>query len=429
MLQREHQGERLGRGNEFATVAMHVFLADQSFDDGRAGGRRAQALLIHRGAQLFVFDEFAGAFHGRQQGSLTVARRRLGLVGARLDRIGRDRFAGRYGRQGLILGGQVAAVNGQPAGIDQHLAVGAELLAFHRGNAGGLQELSRRMKHGQKTLDHKIVEFLFGIRQRLGRLQGRNDGEVVGDLAVVENPLVGFNPTVLEHILGVHHVGIAVGKHFHRLLDRADVVLRQGPRVGTRIGEHLVLFIQGLGDRQGVAGREPEATVGFALQAGQVEKQGGTLGGRLGFLAHDARPALAARHDLLCAPYLPEAFCARLFVVVGSFEVLGEPAAVVSTRLGAKGGVHLPIVTRRKGAYFLLALDHDRQGRGLDPSHGREIETALLRIEGGHGARAVDADQPIGLGAATRGIGQRQHFLVRPQLRKTLANRAWRHRL
>ena len=46
------------------------------------------------------------------------------------------------------------------------------------------------------------------------------------------------------------------------------------------------------------------------------------------------------------------------------------------------------------------------------------MKTAGFRIEGGHGARAVDADQPVGFGAADRGIGQPLHFGAGAQLRE-----------
>jgi hypothetical protein len=57
---------------------MYCFVIE-AFDDGRAGGRRAQAALAHGLAQFLVFHQFAGAFHGRQQGGFGVARRRFGV--------------------------------------------------------------------------------------------------------------------------------------------------------------------------------------------------------------------------------------------------------------------------------------------------------------------------------------------------------------
>ncbi|MCY1360620.1 hypothetical protein D9M69_472540 [compost metagenome] len=78
---------------------------------------------------------------------------------------------------------------------------------------------------------------------------------------------------------------------------------------------------------------------------------------------------------------------------------------------------------------LLFALDHDRQRRRLHAAHGGEEKAAALAVEGGHGARAVDADQPVGLGAAARGVGQRQHVLVLAQAAEAVADGLRRHRL
>jgi hypothetical protein len=98
----------------------------------------------------------------------------------------------------------------------------------------------------------------------------------------------------------------------------------------------------------------------------------------------------------------------------------------------ADGGefcLHFPVVARPVRADALFALDQDGQRRRLHAADRRLVEAALLRVEGRHGARAVDADQPVGLGAAARGVGQRPHLLVRAQMGETLADGALRHRL
>jgi hypothetical protein len=86
--QQRHQLEGLGGGHQLAAVAQHVLLEDQAFDDRRARGRRAQALLGHRRAQLVVVDQLACAFHRRQQRGFGVARRRLGLQRHHVDAFG-----------------------------------------------------------------------------------------------------------------------------------------------------------------------------------------------------------------------------------------------------------------------------------------------------------------------------------------------------
>ena len=71
--QQRHQLEGLGGRNQLAAFAQHVLFGDQPLDDGRAGGGRAQAFLLHGLAQFVVFHGFAGTFHGTQQGRLRVA--------------------------------------------------------------------------------------------------------------------------------------------------------------------------------------------------------------------------------------------------------------------------------------------------------------------------------------------------------------------
>jgi hypothetical protein len=76
-----------------------------------------------------------------------------------------------------------------------------------------------------------------------------------------------------------------------------------------------------------------------------------------------------------------------------------------------------------------FALDHDGQRRRLHAADRGLVEAAFLGVEGRHGARAVDADQPVGFRAAARGIGQRLHFLVGAQVGEAVADRGGGHRL
>src|SRR5258705_3520158 len=48
--------------------------------------------------------------------------------------------------------------------------------------------------HREKPADHQVVELRLGLAQMAGLLQRRNDREVVGNLAVVENPPVRLHP-------------------------------------------------------------------------------------------------------------------------------------------------------------------------------------------------------------------------------------------
>ena len=61
-------------------VALDVADVDQALDDRRARGRRADAGVLHRLAQLVVVDELAGGLHRAQQRGVGVAPRRLGLL-------------------------------------------------------------------------------------------------------------------------------------------------------------------------------------------------------------------------------------------------------------------------------------------------------------------------------------------------------------
>ena len=88
-----------------------------------------------------------------------------------------------------------------------------------------------------------------------------------------------------------------------------------------------------------------------------------------------------------------------------------------------------PIVLGSERADLVFALHEDGQRWRLHSADRGEVEAALLRIEGGHRARTVNAYQPIGLGAALGSVGQRQQFLIGAQLGKAVANRLGRHRL
>ena len=68
----------LGRRNQLALVAVHVFLVDEPVDDVGSRRRGAEAALFHRLGQLFVVDQLAGGFHGGEQSRFRVTRRRLG---------------------------------------------------------------------------------------------------------------------------------------------------------------------------------------------------------------------------------------------------------------------------------------------------------------------------------------------------------------
>ena len=106
-----------------------------------------------------------------------------------------------------------------------------------------------------------------------------------------------------EHGFGVfRHVEIAVADVRHRLADVAGVILRQIPRIGPRVGDHLVLFVKRLGDLE-CAFRGKRR---FALQCGEVVKLRGNLRVRLFLLGDLAGLALATRLNRLGGQLVPD---------------------------------------------------------------------------------------------------------------------------
>ena len=438
-----HQLKGLGRGDQLAAFAQQVFLADQPFDDGRARGRRAQALFLHGLAQLVVVDGLARAFHGAQQRGLAVTggRARLqrldlgGLVLHHFARAHRDqRFAAfAFLLLDLVVG--LLAVDGQPARLDQHLAVALKFvvlaLVMGRGDARCHLVFGARIEHRHEAAHHQVVQLALGLRQAAGLLQGGDDGEVVRHLAVVEDALAGPHVAVLQCLARVRGqvALVASGQHLEGLARHGQIVLGQVARVGAGVGQRLVLFVQALRQRQRGLGRKAEAPVGLALQAGQVVQQRAGLGAGLALFAYAAALALHGGGDGLRLRGLPQAVGAQLGVVGVLLPGGVEPLAHVAAGLGAKGGVHLPVAARHVAADLLLTLHHHRQRGRLHAAHGGQKEAPALRVEGRHGARAVDAHQPVGLAAAARRVVQAAHLRVAAQVLETVADGLRRHAL
>ena len=433
LFQREQEREGLGRRLQFAAVAMQVFLGQEALDGGRARRRRAEAALGHGFAQFLVLDQLAGAFHGGEQRGFRETRRRLRGLGLDLDVLGPDALALFQRRQVEVFAGLLAgflrflAIHRQPARRHQYLAFGLERFFLDARDACGDVEFGGRIEDGEKAFGDQVVDLLFGLGKALRRCSGGDDGEVVRDLGIVENALVRMHPSVLHDRAGECRVGRA-GHRGESFLDRADVVLGQVAGVGSRIGQRLVLFVQCLGQPQRVLGGKAEAAVGLALQAGEVVEH------RTGF---GLGPAFVFRRAMLAEAFLaqgigfrlvPQALGAGMFIV-SFFELFIEPAAAVSAGDALEFAFDFPVVARDEGADAAFAFDHDRQCRRLHAAHRRLVEAAFLRIEGGHGARAVDADQPVGFRAAARGVGQRQHFMVGAQMGEAVADCGAGHRL
>ena len=108
---------------------------------------------------------------------------------------------------------------------------------------------------------------------------------MVGNLGVVEDALVRDDPLARQDLVRKRGVagenGLVVAfaaafarEHAQGVLDRAEVILGEGARIGPGVGQHLMLFVEGLSEPECGLGRKAEAAVGFALQTGEVVEQG-----------------------------------------------------------------------------------------------------------------------------------------------------------
>ena len=156
-------------------------------------------------------------------------------------------------------------------------------MACGLGDAGGDQIFSAGEKHRHEAAHHQVVEFLLGIAQPSGRLQRGDDGKVIADLGIVKNALAGLDVAVVERHQRMRRqvLHLTAGEHFKGLLDHRHIVFGQGARIGTRVGQCFVAFVQALRDRQRGLGRKAELAVGFALQGSQIKQEAGSLRGRL----------------------------------------------------------------------------------------------------------------------------------------------------
>ncbi len=427
---------------ELAAVAGEVFLGDETLDGGRTGGGSAEATLGHGFAKGFVVDELAGTFHGGEERGFGHPGRWLGFLREELDGFDAGGFTGVDGAKLVLSGGDTgaAAVDFEPAGFDEDAAFGFEGVQARRlcplpggidaGEAGRLLELGDRIEDGDEALHDHVVELLLGLAE-FGELAGRDDGKVIGDLLAVENAarLVKARAVVgaaCEHGLGVFRdVEVAVADVLHRLAHVAGVILRQVPRIGPRVGDHLVLLIKRLGDLE----RALRGKRGFTLEGGEVVELRGNLGVRLFLLGDLAGLAGAAGDDGLGGLLVPDAFGFGKRGVLVLFPGFIDPLAEIFAGLDAEGAVDLEIGRRLEGADLGLALGEDGERRRLDATGGGDVESAVAGIETGEGAGGVEADQPIGLGAAFRGIGQRLHRLAGAEVFPSLEDGIIGHRL
>ena len=421
---------------EFAAVAGEVFLGDEALDGGGAGGGCAEAALGHGFAQGFVIDEFPGAFHGGEQGGLGHAGRRLGFLVKDLDGLHGGGFTGGDGHEFVLAGGDShgAAIDFEPAGLGEDAAVGPEGVgggrAGNAGQAGGLLELGGRIENGDEAFHDHVVNLLLGVAE-FGDLAGGDDGEVIGDLLVIEDAaelreMRAVVSAALEHGVGVFgNVEVAVGDVAHRFADVAEVIFRQVAGIGPRIGEDLVLFIKRLGDLKGALGGKR----GLALEGGEVVELRGDLGLRFFLFGDDAGLAFAAGLDGLGGGLLPDAFGSGKRGVFVLFPGLVDPLAGVFAGLDAEAAVDLEIRSGPEGLDFRLAGGEDGERGGLDAAGGGDVESAVAGVEAGEGAGGVEADEPVRLRAALGGVGEGFHLLGAAQVAPGFENGVVGHRL
>ena len=191
--------DALLRGDQRAAVALDVADVDQPLDDRRARGRRADAGVLHRLAQLLVVDELARGLHRAQQRRVGVAPRRLGLLlgdgdVARLDVLallepGQLLLAALV----VVAGGSSPsahlAVDAAPARHEQHLAAGAEDVLGDRGLDARVLEHRLGMEDGEEAAGDEVVDAPVVVAHLVEVVLGprRDDRVVVGDLGVVDD--------------------------------------------------------------------------------------------------------------------------------------------------------------------------------------------------------------------------------------------------
>src|SRR5262249_4451904 len=223
------------------------------------------------------------------------ARRRLRLLGGHLDLAVRDgdaaRLLGARDERGQLALALVVGGRGEhraPAGLLERARAGAEALAGDLGHA--LDALPQRgpVEGAEEAARDEIEEPPVVAGERLGgELPGRDDREVVGDAAVVEDALLVAQPGLAQPRRGRRVVLEAVaaragaGERLEHARDRRPIVARQAARVGARVGEQLVTLVAALRGRERAARRPAEATVRLALEARQVEERRRALPRRL----------------------------------------------------------------------------------------------------------------------------------------------------
>ena len=246
---------------------------------------------------------------------------------------------------------------------------------------------------------------------------GRDDGVVVGHLGVVDD-LAQRQLVEPDHEAG--GVGVHRGGGAHASGDRlelGDHVAGQVARVGTRVGQHLVLVVQRLRGRQGPRRREPEAPVGLALQGRQVVEEGGLLGLRLGLEGLDDGGLVVDGLD----DRIGRCGCRQ----AGGRALVPHADVPGAGRRRERRG-DLPVVLGDERLDRQVAIGDQRKRRCLDAAERQHL--AGRAGFGRRGAGGVHADQPVGLAACPCGLFEGDHLLVIAQVLERVADGPGGHR-
>ena len=161
----------------------------------------------------------------------------------------------------------------------------------------------------------------------------------IADLAVVKDALGRADVVVVQRGEGVGRqvAHAAVGQHFKRLLGHGQIVFGQRARVGTRVGQGLVAFVQALRQGQRGLGAEAELAVGPRCRLVRSNSRGDAwVVGLLSSVTVACLPRTALA--MACASAADHAVGFGLRVL--ALLPLGvEPLGGVFAGLGAKGGV------------------------------------------------------------------------------------------
>jgi hypothetical protein len=197
------------------------------------------------------------------------------------------------------------------------------------------------------------------------------------DLGIVENALVGMHPAVLEDRAGEAGVGRARAIAPRRFLDRAEVILRQVATVSTRIGQGLVLFVERLGDAQGVLGAESRSGRWPRVAARSGRRASGRPRSWACSLLRRHRAGRGRPLRIAVAVVLSHRRSALACSSSALLEFFVEPAPAVRPGHALEFALDFPVVARDEGADAGFAFDHDGQRWRLHAAYRRLCRSRL----------------------------------------------------